>query len=45
MIQNIIIAIILAIALGVALAVILNLLNFLFSEKKSNSIIKFLKAI
>lgn len=45
MIHDIIIALILAIALGVALAVILNLLNFMFSEKKSNSIIKFLNQI
>ena len=45
MIQDIIVAIIIALALGVALAVILNLLNFLFSEKKSKSIIKFLNQI
>jgi len=45
MIQDIIIAVIVAFAIGVVLAVILNLLESLFAQKKSNSIIKFLNAI
>jgi hypothetical protein len=45
MIETIFIALLVALAIGVTLAVLLNLLDSLFADKKSNSIIKFLKAI
>jgi len=45
MILNLIIAVIVAFAIGVVLAVILNLLDTIFAEKKSNSLMKFLNTI